>query len=233
MMTRLRICYGGSFDPVHNGHLAVAQAAQSLFDAELCWLPAGDPPHKDHTHASAAQRAEMVRLAIADQPGMQLDCRELLRNRPSYTVETLQALRQALGPACPIAWLIGGDSLLQLARWHRWRELFTLAHIIGVQRPGAEVNTEQLRAKAPEVLAELDGRWCSPAALQQISAGGFALMPMPQLRPESSTELRRRIAAGEDWQAWVPPPVAAYIVRQGLYRGQAGILPPSLSSHRP
>lgn len=215
---KLLVCYGGTFDPVHNGHLAVARAARDALDADVALVPAHDPPHKGPTRADAAQRARMLELALADEPGLSVDRRELLREGPSYTVDTLAELRAGLGADAPIAWLIGADSLLQLHTWHRWRELFGLAHIVAVQRPGSEVDAKRLGEAAPEVLAEIADRWLPPQALVETAAGGFALLPMPTLRPESSTELRRRIREGGDWRGWVPPAVADYIVRQGLYR---------------
>jgi nicotinate-nucleotide adenylyltransferase len=215
----LLICYGGSFDPVHNGHLAVAHAAHAAFDADIMLLPAGDPPHKDTTHADASQRAKMLALALIGQPNLRVDLRELARSGPSYTVDTLLSLRRELGDSRPIAWLIGADSLLQLHTWHRWRELFDLAHIVCVQRPGSSLDAAHVGAAAPDVLAQIQDRRLPPAALRQRPAGGFCVLPLPQLRPESSTELRRRIAAGEAWQLWVPPAVAAYILRKSLYQG--------------
>lgn len=217
-VARLLVCYGGTFDPVHNGHLAVARAARDALDANVALVPAHDPPHKGPTRADAAQRARMLELAIADAPGLSVDRRELLREGPSYTVDTLAELRAGLGADAPIAWLIGADSLLQLHAWHRWRDLFGLAHIVAVQRPGSEVDAKRLGEAAPEVLAEIADRWLPPPALAETASGGFALLPMPALRPESSTELRHRIREGGDWRGWVPPAVADYIVRQGLYR---------------
>ena len=114
--------------------------------------------------------------------------------------------------------------MLQLHTWHRWRELFDRAHVVAVQRPGSEVNAAALRAQAPEVLAELGGRWLPPEDLSSSAHGGFALLPMPALRPESSTELRRRIREGLVWRDWVPDAVADYIVRQGLYLATPAIL---------
>jgi len=227
---RLLVFYGGTFDPVHNGHLAVACAARDVLDADVALVPAHDPPHKGRTRADAAQRAAMLDLALADESGLSVDRRELLRAGPSYTVDTLDELRVELGEDVPIAWLIGADSLLQLHTWHRWRELFECAHMVAVQRPGALVDAASLRAQAPEVLAEIAGRWLPPGDLAGTASGGFALLPMPELRPESSTELRRRIHAGGDWRGWVAPAVADYIVRQGLYRDPGAILaasPPS------
>lgn len=230
---KLLVCYGGTFDPVHNGHLAVARTARDALNADVALIPAHDPPHKGPTRADAEQRAEMLDLAVVGDVGLSVDRRELRRDGPSYTFDTLGELRGELGDAASIAWLIGADSLLQLHTWHRWRELFGRAHIIAVQRPGAQVDAARLREQAPEVLAEIADRWLPPADLAATASGGFALLPMPTLRPESSTELRRRIREGGDWQDWVPPAVAAYILSQGLYRDPGAILtvsPPS--AHR-
>lgn len=233
MNAPLRVFYGGSFDPVHNGHLAIARAARDALHAEVALLPARDPPHKAATHADAEQRAQLLELAIEGEPGLHVDRRELQRAGPSYTVDTLAGLRAELGGAAPLAWLIGADSLLQLHTWHRWREVFDLAHVVAVQRPGAEVDAARLGSEAPAVLAEIGQRWLPPAALADSPHGGFALLPLPGLRPESSTELRRRIAEGEPWRDWVPEQVAARIVQLNLYRDPAVILPAFRPSDRP
>lgn len=218
----LRICYGGTFDPVHNGHLAVARAARDALHAQasvqVFLLPAADPPHKGPTHADAQQRARMLDLAIAGETGLKVDRRELYRDGPSYTIDTLLELRAELGNEVPIAWLIGGDSLNQLHTWHRWRELFEHAHILAVQRPGSHIDPETLSRTAPQVEAEVAQRWRTLDGLQASPAGGLAVLPLQELRPESSTELRRRIASGDgDWRGWVPPSVAGYIDRHHLY----------------
>jgi nicotinate-nucleotide adenylyltransferase len=223
-VSRLLVCYGGTFDPVHNGHMAVARAARDALDADVSLVPAHDPPHKGPTRADATHRAAMLDLAVAGEPRLSVDRRELGRDGPSYTFDTLGELRHELGEAAPVAWLIGADSLLQLHTWHRWRELFDRAHIVAVQRPDSHVDAARLRTQAPEVLAEIADRWLPPGALALAASGGFALLPMPALRPESSTELRRRIGAGGDWQGWVPQAVADYIVRQGLYLATPAIL---------
>lgn len=222
---RLRVCYGGTFDPVHDGHVAIARAARDGLQAEVTLLPARDPPHKAVTGADATQRAEMLELAIAGEPGLMVDRRELRRAGPSYSVDTLGELRAEGGADAPIAWLVGADSLRQLHTWHRWRELFERAHLVVVQRPGTDSDMAALRAVSPDVAEMVEQRRRPLDALSGSPHGGFAMLPLPGLRPESSTELRRRIAAGEAWEQWVPPTVAAYIVRHGLYRDPAGILP--------
>ena len=222
---RLRVCYGGTFDPVHDGHVAIACAARDGLQAEVALLPARDPPHKADTRADATQRAEMMDLAIAGEPGLFVDRRELRRAGPSYSVDTLGELRAELGVDAPIAWLVGADSLRQLHTWHRWRELFERGHVLVVQRPGADIDMAALQAASPAVADIVEQRRRPPEALARTAHGGFAVLPMTGLRPESSTELRRRIAADEPWEPWVPPAVAAYIVRHGLYRDPAAILP--------
>jgi nicotinate-nucleotide adenylyltransferase len=212
-----RICYGGTFDPVHYGHLAVARAARDAVEATVYLLPAADPPHKGPTHADASQRARMLDLAIAGETGLKVDRRELTREGPSYTIDTLLELRAEFGDALPIAWLVGGDSLHQLHTWHRWRELFAHAHILAVQRPGSHIDPETMALAAPEVAVEVAQRWCGVEALRARPSGGLAVLALQELRPESSTELRHRIAAGTDWRGWLPPSVASYIDRHRLY----------------
>ena len=212
-----RICYGGTFDPVHYGHLAVARAARDALEAAVYLLPAADPPHKGPTHADAVQRARMLDLAVAGETGLKVDRRELGREGPSYTIDTLLELRAEFGDTLPITWLVGGDSLHQLHTWHRWRELFAHAHILAVQRPGSHIDPETLVRAAPEVAAEVAQRWCALDELGERPGGGLAVLALQELRPESSTELRRRIASGDSWRDWVPPSVAGYIDRHRLY----------------
>jgi ribosome-associated protein len=140
-------------------------------------------------------------------------------------VDTLRELRSQYGADAPLAWLVGADSLRQLHTWHRWRDLCEHAHLLVVQRPGADIETAALHAIAPEVAALVGERLRPVGALPLSPHGGIAILPLPGLRPESSTELRRRIARGEPWAGWVPPAVAGYIVRHRLYRDPAVILP--------
>ena len=214
---RLLVCYGGTFDPVHNGHLAIACAVRDALAADVRLIPAADPPHKDEPHADARHRARMLGLATAGEPGIVVDRRELRRDGPSYTIDTLHGLRAELGDQLPIAWLIGSDSLAALDSWHRWRELFGVAHILAVERAGSHVDAASLGRHAPAVQSEIAPRWRPAEQLQASPSGGFAVLPLPCRRAESSTELRRRILAGEPWQDWVPPPVAAYIGQHRLY----------------
>lgn len=213
----LQVFYGGTFDPVHEGHLSVAREVRDALDARVHLVPAADPPHKDITHADADARARMLDLAVAGERDLKVDRRELRREGPSYTVDTLRELRAQAGPQIPLVWLIGGDSLLKLHTWHRWRELFDHAHLLAVARPGSPLDPAAVAAQAPEVEAVIGPRRRPASQLNAAPAGGFAVFPLQRERPESSTELRRRIAAGEPWADGVAPAVAEYIRRRGLY----------------
>jgi nicotinate-nucleotide adenylyltransferase len=224
-MTPLVLCYGGTFDPVHTGHLAIARGVRDALHADVHLLPAADPPHKGPTHADAEQRAHMLDLAVDGEHGLIVDRRELRRAGPSYTVDTLRDLRDELGPHAPIVWMVGGDSVFELDTWHRWRELFALAHVLAIARAGAPIEAAALAARAPAVHAELAPRWCLPAQLHALPAGGFAEFRLGAERPESSTEVRRRIATGDPrWPDWVAPAVAVYIADRRLY-GADGFTP--------
>ena len=150
----LRIFYGGTFDPVHDGHLRLAEEARNQLQlAAVRWIPAGQPAHRPLPQTTPAQRLDMVRLAIAGHPGFQLDDTEARTDQPSYTVHTLQRLRSELGATQPLVLLLGADAFLSLTTWHRWRELFTLAHLVAVQRPGSEVDAAQPAANAESAIA--------------------------------------------------------------------------------
>jgi nicotinate-nucleotide adenylyltransferase len=215
----LHLYYGGTFDPVHQGHLAIARAARDELGVPVNVVPAADPPHRAPPGADAAQRARMLELALAGEHGLILDRRELERaartDRPSYTVDTLAELRAELGPRVPIAWLLGADSLVSLADWHRWQELSGLAHLVVAERPGASLETQMPDA----VRAHLDGCWAEDAAeLSSLPAGRAWRLRQP-LHPGSASEVRDRIASGEPWRDLVPGPVARYIDDHRLYRG--------------
>ena len=213
----LALLYGGTFDPVHAGHLAVARAARDALGADVALVPAADPPHRAPPGASAAQRAHMLELAIAGEPGLSVDRREMHRAGPSWTVDTLRELRQEIGPSPPVAWLVGADSFRSLPSWHRWQSLFDLAHLVIAVRPG-----HALEALPPELAQACSGRWTDQAAeLSHRPAGSLLRLDMP-LHPASATELRRRLMAGEPHGDWLAAPVADYIRREGLYRGGTG-----------
>jgi len=214
----LRIYYGGTFDPVHLGHLAIARAARDQLQVAVRLLPAADPPHRPAPGATAAQRQEMLALAIGEEPGLLLDPRELDRAArhpgvPSYTVDTLRELRAELGPRQPIAWLVGADSLLALPRWHQWELLFELAHFIVADRPGSPL----AQGAGPDLMQALQGRWVRHERELFTAPAGRLLRLQAPLREESATAVRERIEAGGDWQHLLCPAVAGYIGRHHLY----------------
>lgn len=208
----LELLYGGTFDPVHAGHLAVARAAREALQADVAFLPAADPPHRPPPGASVEQRAHLLALAIAGEPGFGLDLRELRRPGPSYTVDTLRDWRSQRGPDAPLAWLVGADAFRGLAGWHEWRALLDLAHFVVAVRPGHDLDE-----LPPELDAFCAGRWAPAPALALSPAGRLFRLTMP-LHPASATELRRRLRAGEPHGGWLAPAVAAHIGREGLYR---------------
>jgi nicotinate-nucleotide adenylyltransferase len=215
--TGLQVYYGGTFDPIHEGHLAVACAARDACDCDIRLLPAADPPHRAPPGAAASDRAAMVALAIRGIPRLRLDLRELDRDGPSWTIDTLQDLRAELGAHAPIAWLVGADSFLGLPTWKRWRELLDLAHCIVADRPGSPLE-QALPAPLGDLVAD---RWAAcPEDLLTVPAGRVMRLRQP-LREHSASDLRRRIGIGEPWRELVPAPVADYIAEHRLY-GDAG-----------
>lgn len=209
----LHLLYGGTFDPVHIGHLAMARAAHDRLDAPIHVMPAGDPAHRAPPGASAEQRAAMLDLAVADVPWLSVDRREIARGDRSYTVDTLLALREDIGPQAPVAMLIGADSFLGLPSWKHWQMLFDLAHVIVAERPGSPLDGA-LPARLAEAVA---GRWVVDAALLGVeSAGRLLRLAQPEVEV-SASDIRRRIAAGRPWQSLVPDAVAGYITAHRLY----------------
>ena len=183
--------FGGSFDPVHNAHLALAQAAlQTLALDQVLWIPAGQPWQKTRQLAAAAHREAMVALAIEGEPRFVLDRIELDRPGPSYTLDTVRAL-QATQPGAQWFLIIGQDQQAGLPTWHGVSELLSLVTLAVARRPGV-----------PEVAA---------------AAGAVSAIDLP-LMDVSSTEVRARCAAGLAINQMVPAKVARYIDQHGLYR---------------
>ena len=131
--------FGGTFDPIHYGHLRTAfELLQTLQFAEVRFIPCGDPPHRGVTQASAALRLDMVRLATRKEPGFVVDERELQRDGPSYSIDTLVSLREEF-PDRSLCLITGMDAFLGLSSWHRWDEIMNFAHIVVAHRPGWQV----------------------------------------------------------------------------------------------
>jgi nicotinate-nucleotide adenylyltransferase len=189
--------FGGTFDPVHLGHLSVAWEAAELLDAEVRLLPANVPPHRGVPVASATQRAAILREALKGQSRLTLDLRELDRPGPSYTIDTLHELRAEHGDR-PLVLLVGADAFAQLASWHRWRELFEMAHIGVLSRPGVSTRLPQ------ELEREVAGRRVGDVAkLRVLPAGKVIELAVTPLEI-SATRIRELLAAGRDPRYLLP-----------------------------
>lgn len=210
---------GGTFDPIHYGHLRLADDARRQLDLpEVRLIPAGEPPHREKPVASAPDRLAMTELGCAEFAGLSADGREVRRNGPSYTVLTLEELH-AEQPMRPLLLLIGADAFAGLTGWHRWERLFTLAHFVVVERPGRPLDLDAL----PEPLRiQWQRRLCTDRArlARQLTGSIFRLSVTPQ--PISATAIRAALARGEAGRKEVrnllPASVLAYIARNQLYR---------------
>lgn len=208
---------GGTFDPVHYGHLRLADdVRRALHLPEVRLVPAGDPPHRRPPHAAAHDRVAMLDLAVRGFPGLVVDTREIDRRGKSYTVDTLAGLRREM-PDRPLLLLVGADAFRGLPTWHRWRELFELAHLVVVPRPGVAIDADLPAALA----AQWHGRRRDDAAtLRSAPAGTIFVQPVtPQAI--SSTEVRAALARGGarsvEIAGLLPPAVLTYIESNGLY----------------
>lgn len=191
--------FGGTFDPVHFGHLRLAEeAADTLGLAKVRWIPAGQPALRDTPRVGPRQRLDMVRLAIAGNPRFELDAAEVDAEQTSYTVPTLERLRcpDVYGPQQPLVLLVGADAFANMAGWHRWERLFELAHVAVAHRPGYAVEAEQLPTALAEVFRQ---RACTdPQRLTTSPAGSivsFAMTPLDISATRIRTLLSNRASA--------------------------------------
>jgi len=203
--------FGGTFDPVHNGHLQVAEVLSVAlpFD-ELRLLPCGEPAHRAPPQASANDRIAMLQLAIEGRSSLLIDEREVRRKGPSYMVDTLALLREELGDQSLVL-IIGWDAFAGLPRWQRWQQIIELAHLLVVQRPGS---VTALCGALQQLLQQ--HQTDNVVVLKQRSAGCVLLQPVDAV-DVSSTEVRARLAAKEDVSERLPVAVSAYIKEQHLY----------------
>jgi nicotinate-nucleotide adenylyltransferase len=207
--------FGGTFDPVHFGHLRLAEEAiGDLGLGGVRWIPAGQPPHRGTPQVTARQRLEMVLRSTAGNARFSVDASEVEAAAPSYTVHTLQRLRDELGVDRPLVLLVGADAFAGLPTWHRWRDLFDLAHIAVAQRPGFPVAAGSL---PPELAAEFTARLSTAAGLQQAPAGRIVTFTMTQLAI-SATRLRELLATGKSARYLLPDSVLDYINLYQLYK---------------
>jgi len=209
--------FGGTFDPIHYGHLRLAEEAVDALDlAAVRWIPAGQPALRAAPRATPAQRLAMVRRAVAGHPRFTVDGAEVAAAQPSYTIHTLERLRGAdyCGELRPLVLLIGADAFARLPGWHRWQTLFDLAHVAIAERPGFAIAAETL----PSALADcFRARLCAqPAELAVAPAGRVVTFAMTPLAI-SATRIRQLLAAGRSARYLLPEDVLDYIRQQHLY----------------
>jgi nicotinate-nucleotide adenylyltransferase len=203
--------FGGTFDPIHYGHLRSAfELLEAVEFSEIRFLPAANPPHRDATHADAATRTALVRAAIEGEPRFILDDRELRREGPSYSVDTLLDLR-AEHAHRSLCLIIGMDAFLGLPQWHQWREILQLAHLVVAHRPGWQ-------APQSGALGELlaDRGTHRVGDLHESRAGRVYVRAVTQLEISSSA-IRELIRAGRDPRYLVPDPVCRLLAESGCY----------------
>lgn len=205
-------CFGGTFDPVHAGHLQAAlEVHERARCQELRMIPCHVPPHRTLPAAAASDRLRMLELAVAGHVGLRVDPRELQRPGPSYTVDTLDSLREELGPEVALGWVIGADALAGLHQWRDWQRLTDLAHLLLLERPGHGLPeqgavAEWLRPRLTPRLADLHAEPAGRA--WRVGQTPHAI---------SATAVRATLAAQRSAAHLLPLPVWAYIRDQGLY----------------
>jgi nicotinate-nucleotide adenylyltransferase len=208
---------GGSFDPVHNGHIALGVFFGQLLQVDqLRVIPAGNPWQKPGLQASAADRVAMLQRAFATQPlPFVIDQQEIARaDRASYTIDTLRAIRAELGPQASIAFLIGADQLQQFHTWHQWRQLFDYAHICAASRPEFPLEPALL---SPAVAQEFGRRAATPEQIRS-TPHGLTYLATNLAVDVSATEIRTALRGGRKPVSLVPPIVLDYIEQHNLYK---------------
>jgi len=208
---------GGTFDPIHFGHLRLAEELGATLRLEAVRLvPSGTPPHRAAPRVAAEHRLAMTRLAAAGNNRLQVDEREMRRTGPGYTYDTLSSLRAEIGAAQPLVLIVGADAVLEFATWHRWHEIFGLAHIAVAHRPGFPV--ERWSDRMPQPLArEYSARLMQqPLAVHLTPAGGIAVVPFTAL-DISATAIRDLLKGGASPRYLLPDAVLDYIRTHKLY----------------
>jgi len=203
---------GGTFDPVHMGHLRSALELRERFAFDqLRFVPCHRPPHRGAPGADSRQRLHMVELALDGEPGLLADARELNRPGPSYTFDTLTELRAELGENCALTLVLGADAFAALDTWHRWRELPELAHLVVMARPDCPL------PETGPVADLLRARRAEAEMLRRKPAGCIVPVALTPL-PVSATQIRDIVRSGRSPRYLLPDAVCAYIREQKLYQ---------------
>ncbi len=206
---------GGTFDPIHDGHLAMARFARTQLDlSKVLLIPAGFPWQRQ-PRASAEDRLHMAELAVVQQPFIEVDAREVRRPTPTYTLDTLEELHASYGSDQPFCLILGSDAFLNLPTWKEWTRVLELAHVVVLCRPGFDLPVEHL---SPPLREAWDARQGSVAELQNSPGGRMIRLEMPPV-PISSTQIRHALAHSlSSLEDLLPPPVLNYIETHHLYR---------------
>lgn len=213
-MKTLQALYGGTFDPVHYGHLKPVEILANLIGLQrVIIMPNNVPPHRPQPEATSEQRKTMLELAIADKPLFRLDERELRRDTPSWTAQTLQAWREEQGPHAPLGFIIGQDSLLNFPSWYQYETILNNSHLIVCRRPGYPLTMKE----------EAHQQWLDQHLtphiedLHNLPAGKIYLAETPWF-DISATLIRQRLQSGQSCAELLPESVLRYIHQQGLYQ---------------
>lgn len=206
---------GGTFDPVHYGHLRIALEVQEALElTEIRFIPCRQPPHRNEPVATPPQRLNLLRLALTDTPGFQVDTRELQRTGPSYMIDTLISLRAELTDT-PMCLILGLDAFLGLPSWHCWQSLLDYAHIVVVQRPPLASGAATL-ATNDELTPIIQKHRCDPEQLHTALNGGIVFLETPLL-DISASRIRALLCANRDPRYLLPETVLEFIRQTGLY----------------
>lgn len=205
---------GGTFDPIHNGHLYLAQALYETMDwQEVRFIPCRQPFFGKMPQASPAHRLAMLQLALEQEHNFDIDTRELTRNTPSYAIDTLLSLRAELGNKQSLCLIVGSDNLASLPQWHHWEELIMLAHFVIVPRPHHEIPNDAIITQFVEQYRTTEAQ-----ELHQHAAGLLFICDKVSPPDISATNIRAQIAAGSAPLDAVPAPVWQYIKQHNLYQ---------------
>lgn len=215
MLERSIGVFGGTFDPIHIGHLRLAlEAKRALHLDEMRLMPCYMPAYRDAPRASATDRLAMLKLAVRDCPELSVDDREINRDHYTYSADSLKELRNELGRAVSLSFLVGADSLRNLATWHRWQELTDYAHLVVMARPGYSLASEDLPQEVLDFIAQRLGQADEISTL----ASGRVVIIAPRLFEISATEIRQLIASGEPINYLVTDAVYQYLREHHIYQ---------------
>ena len=209
--------FGGTFDPIHYGHLRVAEEiVETVGLQKMYFVPAGMPRLRHSPVASSQHRVEIVRLAIQKNPDFVLDEREIYRDGVSYSIDTVREFKQEFGEEVRLCFILGADAFIKLPEWNNWKELFNLCHFIVSSRPGYSLTLiKELLSK--ELREECSQRWVSNTESLKKDTSGLIFIASTTMLDISATSIRAHIAAGRSVRHLVPSVTVNYISENKLY----------------